>query len=89
MQPGRLAVSISRFSAAAGLGKSFVMLYLAARISRGDFWPTLDSGSAPKSKTIILSGEDALEYTIKPRLQKMCADRARAGGHTEMKNPAC
>lgn len=60
-----------------GLGKSFWTMYLAAILSRGDFWPTADSGPAPKGKTIILSGEDALEHTIKPRLDRMCADSSK------------
>lgn len=59
-----------------GLGKTFVALDMAARISTGQPWPdnVIESNIAPIGKTILLTAEDALEYTIRPRLDKLGAD---------------
>jgi AAA domain len=71
-----------------GLGKSLLTLQIAASLSRG--WPlpnqhglpTLATGS-PQT-TLLLSAEDSLSDTIKPRLQQSpCARRlARARGRS-------
>jgi hypothetical protein len=56
-----------------GLGKSFLTIDLAARVSLGTRWFDCD-GSAPLGSTIILNAEDALADTIKPRLLAAGAD---------------
>lgn len=56
-----------------GLGKSQVMLAIAAAITTGSTWPG-DTGIAPMGSVIILSAEDTPETTIIPRLRAMNAD---------------
>lgn len=55
-----------------GLGKSFLALDAAARISRGAEWP--EGGKAPRGTVVILTAEDALSDTVRPRLDAMGAD---------------
>ncbi|MHC4676122.1 MAG: AAA family ATPase [Planctomycetota bacterium] len=56
-----------------GLGKSYLSLDIAARVSAGLPWP--DSGKpAEKGSVIVLSFEDDAEDTIRPRLETMGAD---------------
>jgi putative DNA primase/helicase len=60
-----------------GLGKSFLSLCLAARISRGENWPDGDGipdNRAPLGTVILLTAEDPLEQVIKPRLISLGAD---------------
>lgn len=65
------------------LGKSYMSLDIAARISLGKPWPD-GSGNAPKGRVAIVSAEDDTEDTIVPRLQLLGADlrRIRAFGMT-------
>jgi hypothetical protein len=58
-----------------GLGKSTLLAYIAARISRGDLWP--DGTRAPLGNVIILTAEDTLEDTVVPRLVAADADLGR------------
>jgi len=62
-----------------GVGKSFASLDIAARISTGNYWPDNDNlpdgaNRAPKGSVIILTAEDGLADTVRPRLDKMDAD---------------
>ena len=59
-----------------GLGKSFLSLYMAAKVSNGDDWPDdgVPGNCAPKGSTVILSAEDDLARTIRPRLDSLGAD---------------
>jgi hypothetical protein len=59
-----------------GLGKSQVLLALAAASSNGSSLPD-GSGPAPIGRTVILSAEDSPETTIKPRLLALDADISR------------
>jgi len=56
-------------------GKSYVLLDLAARISRGGEFP--DGTRAEQGTVIILTAEDSLGDTVKPRLHIMDADMSR------------
>jgi putative DNA primase/helicase len=58
-----------------GVGKSYVTLDFAARISTGSHWP--DGTPAPAGGVVILSAEDGAEDTIIPRLERLGADRER------------
>jgi putative DNA primase/helicase len=58
-----------------GLGKTFLQLDIAARISRGAEWP--DGGHAPLGDVILLSAEDHPAFTIRPRLDHLGADLTR------------
>lgn len=65
-----------------GVGKSSVTLDMAARISTGSPMP---DGAAPvKGGVLILSAEDGLGDTIRPRLDAAGADPARVITITEM-----
>jgi len=56
-----------------GLGKSSLLLAIAAIITRGSQWPD-KSGLAPVGSVIIVSAEDSRETTLKPRLVALGAD---------------
>jgi len=59
-----------------GLGKSSLLLAIAALITRGAEWPD-KSGRAPVGNVIIVSAEDSKETTLKPRLMALGADLDR------------
>ena len=56
-----------------GLGKSFLTLSMAAYVSAGIPWPDMPNESNPAGKVILLSAEDDIPDTIKPRLEAMSA----------------
>lgn len=56
-----------------GLGKSFLSLYLASRLSTGSPLQG-EVERPPKITTLLLSAEDDLGDTIRPRLDRMNAD---------------
>jgi putative DNA primase/helicase len=71
--PGRLARGkYTLLAGDPGLGKSTVQLAIAAHLSRGSAWP--DGGQAPQGKTLILSAEDGIADTIRPRLDRLGGD---------------
>ena len=62
-----------------GVGKSFASLDMVSRISTGVLWPdgeSLPEGSnrAPQGSSLLLTAEDGLDDTVRPRLDKMEAD---------------
>ncbi len=59
-----------------GLGKSFLTLDLASRLSTGTPFPGHTQGH-PLAATVIMAAEDDLETTMKPRLEMLRADCAR------------
>jgi 5S rRNA maturation endonuclease (ribonuclease M5)/archaellum biogenesis ATPase FlaH len=60
-----------------GLGKSFLALHLAASCSQiGTRWPDGYPTLGPLS-TVLLTAEDALAYTVRPRLDTLGADVSR------------
>lgn len=56
-------------------GKSILMLYFAAQLSRGRSNP--DGTPAPRGRVILLAQEDSIETTLKPRLKALKADMSR------------
>jgi len=66
-----------------GLGKSYLTLYCAANVSAGRPWP--DGGTPPVGTVILLTAEDGLADTIRPRLDKLGADPARIHALTAVK----
>jgi hypothetical protein len=73
--PGRLAAGkLALLIGDPGLGKSWVSLDIAARLSAGLAWP--DGGSAQSGPVVLLSAEDGLADTIRPRLDVLGADVA-------------
>ena len=55
-----------------GLGKSFLTVDLAARVTGGKAWP--DAAPASSGSVIFLNAEDELDDTLCPRLAKAGAD---------------
>ena len=76
--PGRIALGkVTIVSGDPGLGKSFLTLDLARRVSLGLPWPDSAESAAPIGSTLLLSAEDGLADTIRPRLDAMNADVSR------------
>jgi len=59
-----------------GLGKSFLTLDMASRVSTGALWPDSNGveNRAPKGAVVILTAEDDLPHVVRPRLDSMGAD---------------
>lgn len=89
--PGRIALGkVTLLAGDPGLGKSMVTLDIAARVSRGAGWPDKCSPLAPREErllaereaytpasVVLLSAEDDLADTIRPRLEAHHADCSR------------
>jgi RecA-family ATPase len=60
-----------------GLGKSATVLDVAARVSTGREFPDGTSNDVGPGGVVILSAEDGLSDTIKPRLEAAGADLER------------
>jgi putative DNA primase/helicase len=67
---------INLFVGDPGLGKSQMTLDIASRCSIGASWPN-GFGNAPIGKTILLSCEDGLADTVRPRVDKYGGDPER------------
>ena len=75
--PGRFAVG--KLGLIAGLpdeGKGQPLYYIASRVTHGEKWPC-DEGIAPQGSIVILTAEDDLADTVKPRLAAAGADFKR------------
>jgi hypothetical protein len=64
---------VTMISGDPGLGKSLLTVALASAVSTGARWP-VTGGSAPRGSVIMLSDEDAVADTIRPRLDAAQAD---------------
>jgi hypothetical protein len=60
-----------------GLGKSNLMIDIASRVSRGRSMPFREVATNDPAGVLILSAEDSLSDTIKPRLETADADLKR------------
>jgi KaiC/GvpD/RAD55 family RecA-like ATPase len=60
-----------------GVGKSCVWMDIVARASLGASWPTGSAIPGGATASIILSAEDAIDDTIKPRLEAAGADTTK------------
>jgi hypothetical protein len=60
-----------------GLGKSFVTLDIAARLSKGRPWPDAPAVPTPVGGAVLLNAEDDPADTIRPRLDAADADLFR------------
>lgn len=75
--PGRIALGkVTLLCGNPGLGKTFLTLDAAGRVSNGLYWPD-GTGPAPLGEVVILSGEDGAADTIRPRLDAISADVER------------
>jgi putative DNA primase/helicase len=87
--PGRVALgAVTMLAGDPGVGKSFVTLDMAARVSRGSPWPEAGPPSlgeqdkeraadAAPASVVLFSAEDDLAKTIRPRLEALGADCSR------------
>jgi hypothetical protein len=69
-----------------GLGKSLLTLDIAARLSSGGTLP--DGGKCEPAGVVILSCEDGLGDTIRPRLEAAGADLSRIAALVAVKSPS-
>lgn len=77
--PGRIAVGkLTLIAGEPGLGKSQTTLFVAAAVTTGEQWPD-NSGAAPLGSVIILSAEDGLADTTRPRFDAAGGDASRVG----------
>jgi archaellum biogenesis ATPase FlaH len=75
---GRIALGkLTLIAGDPGLGKSFVTLDIAARVSRGMPWPDRRSEPNPTGGVVLLSAEDDVADTIRPRLDAAGANVSR------------
>ena len=75
LEQGRIAMGkVNMLAGDPGLGKSFITLDLAARVSRGEIG-TLPDGSP--GRVVLMSAEDDPNDTLAPRLIAMGADTTR------------
>jgi hypothetical protein len=75
--PGRIPLGkLTLFAGDPGLGKSFVTLDIAARVTQGSPWPD-GAENTQAGSVVILSAEDDAADTIRPRLEVAGADLAR------------
>ena len=73
--PGRIAIGkLTLIAGNPGLGKSLVTLDIAARITRGAAWPDNQWEPQTAGGVVLLSAEDDLGDTIRPRLDSHLAD---------------
>jgi len=76
--PERIALGkLTLLAGDPGLGKSFITLDMAARVSTGNLWPDgTDAGNDPAG-VVLLTAEDDLADTVRPRLDAAGADVTR------------
>lgn len=73
--PGRIPLGkLTLLAGDPGLGKSFVTLDIAARVSSGSPWPDLPLFPQSPAGVVLFNAEDDLADTIAPRLDNAGAD---------------
>jgi putative DNA primase/helicase len=81
--PSRIAAGkLTLFAGDPGLGKSQIAIDIAARITTGSNWP--DDGRAPVGNVIILSAEDGIADTLRPRFDAAGGNLERARAVTSI-----
>ena len=85
--PGRVALGkVTLLAGDPGLGKSLVTLDMAARVSRGVAWPDDPTADGQAGSVVLLSAEDDLADTIRPRLDAAGADNNRITALTAVRH---
>jgi hypothetical protein len=83
---GRIALGrITLLVGAPGCGKSYLTCYMAARVSTGSPWP--DGTPCEGGGVILITAEDGLGDTIRPRLEAHHADLTRIHHFSVLKRP--
>ncbi len=76
--PGRIALGkLTLLVGDPGLGKSLVTLDIASRLSNGAPWPDSPSTSTQAGGVVLLSAEDDIADTVRPRLDAAGAEVRR------------
>lgn len=76
--PGRIPLGkLTTFAGVGGLGKTFVLCDITARISRGMDWPDSAGQRSEAGRVLFVSGEDDPDDTLVPRLIELGADLSR------------
>jgi len=76
--PGRIPLGkLTTFAGQGGIGKTFIICDMAARISRGDTFPDSGGECFEPGNVLIINGEDDEEDTTVPRLIECGADLNR------------
>lgn len=76
--PGRIALGkLTLIAGDPGLGKSFLTLDCAARITRGAAWPDLPESPMPAGGVVLLNAEDGIADTIRARFDAAGGDPTR------------
>lgn len=76
--PGRIPIGkMTTFAGHGGLGKTFVICDIAARVTTGEEWPFSGGAYAEAGKALIISGEDDEDDTLVPRLIECGADLSK------------
>lgn len=76
--PGRVPLGkLTVIAGEPGLGKSFMTLDMAARVTTGAAWPDNPGGANQVGSVVLLSAEDDVADTIRPRLDAAGADVSR------------
>jgi hypothetical protein len=76
--PDRVAIGkLALIAGEPGLGKSQVSIAIAAAVTTGGFWP-VSRDRAPYGSVLILSAEDGLADTVRPRFDAAGGDATRA-----------
>ncbi len=82
--PGRIPLGkLTTFAGQGGLGKTFVLCDIAARISQGDEWPLSGGECAEQGKVLFISAEDDVDDTLVPRLIECKANLSQIAFLTE------
>lgn len=86
--PDRIALGkLTIIAGNGGLGKSTLALSIAAILSTGRAWPDRPDLSAEIGSTVILSAEDGLDDTVRPRLDAAGADVSKVFALETVKRP--
>lgn len=76
--PGRIPLGkMTTFAGQTGLGKTFTVCDLAARVTRGGEIPFGGGKCYPRGKVLIISAEDDADDTIVPRFMELGGDLSR------------
>jgi putative DNA primase/helicase len=76
--PGRVPLGkLTTFAGVKGMGKTFVLCDITARVTRGSDWPGAGGECAAPGQVLFISGEDDPEDTLVPRLIELGADLDR------------
>ncbi|MDP9165421.1 MAG: AAA family ATPase [Actinomycetota bacterium] len=82
--PGRLPLGkLAVLDGDPAVGKSTLSIDITARVTRGHAWP--DGTPCPAGNVLLLSAEDGLADTIRPRLDAAGADSRRVHALTEVR----